>query len=450
MAGFRRPNLSFKVVECGGGRDDKLARLRQLLAGPPAPTLIYAATRQAVDELAAEPGIIGYHAGMSAEARDEAQNKFMTDPAPVLAATNAFGMGIDRADVRRVIHYHFPGSLEAYYQEAGRAGRDGEAAECILLFSYSDRYIQKFLIDMNNPPAEVVRSLYAELRRRTLKGGGAPIESTMSELLQSVDGDKSEGQLSAALGILEKNGLVERSARIRGCGTLKFTADLKQLSILHQAEATQRSRFIRRAINHYGAELATANEYLIDDLAAVAGLSFEQLRRVLAALSGEVLEWTPGFSGRAMTLPHPETVEPELDDAELEEKRDHEISRLDEVVSYAKTRECRQAALIEYFGEKSDRWRCGCCDRCRRDGGTEARPVGAEELKTVTVILRAASYFDGRQGAGKLWQILSGARNAGHVGGNWHQSHFSARSRGLSSANGAVGARLESDVRWSW
>ena len=148
VAGFKRPNLSFSVMECPS-KEDKFRTLEKLLREP-VQTIIYTSTRKAVEEIAAKFRCISYHAGMNDDDRMSAQERFMKEKVPVLAATNAFGMGIDRPDVRRVIHYNIPGTLEAYYQEAGRAGRDGEPAQCILLFSYSDRFVQEFLIEMSN------------------------------------------------------------------------------------------------------------------------------------------------------------------------------------------------------------------------------------------------------------------------------------------------------------
>ena len=419
-AGFRRPNLAFKVLPCGGGRDAKFAALKKLLAGTRVPTLIYAATRQAVDELAAIPGVVGYHAGMSAEQRGAAQEYFMNDPTPVLAATNAFGMGIDRPDVRRVIHYQLPGSLEAYYQEAGRAGRDGESAECVLLFSYGDRYIQKFLIEMNNPPPATIRNVYRALRRRTLAMPvPGPLEISAAALTPEIPGAKSDGQISAALGVLEKIGAIRRGARRGGHGTLRFLGDPDRLRVLHQEEKTQRSRFIHRVIGHLGRGAGRETEFGIDELAEISGLNDEQVRRVLNALSGEVLEWHSGFAGRTIELTDPTREVPELDDAELSRRLDYETARLDDVVAYAQSTRCRQVELIEYFGEDSADWRCGCCDICGGRGTSGAAGFRDDDIR---VALRAADIFSGRIGIGKLGQILSGSRSASIIAGNWHRN----------------------------
>ena len=435
-AGFRRPNLNFKVQNCQGGKDVKLAALKKLLKEKiSGATIIYAATRQAVDELSAIPGVRGYHAGMNNDARNAAQEYFMHDPAPVLAATNAFGMGIDRPDVRRVIHYQLPGSLEAYYQEAGRAGRDGESADCILLFSYADRYIQNFLIDMNNPPPSLIRSVYRVLRAEYARHPENPVlEISAAELQKMVSGAASDGQISAALGILEKSGAIIRRTRQTGCGKIVFTSDIAQLRLIHQLEKTQRSRFIHRMIGEFGARLRNFMEITVDEMAQIAGLSAEQIRRVLNALNGDLLTWENGFAGRAIELTDPAQIEPPLDDKELDLRRDYEQSRLDAVVKYASTHNCRQKELIGYFGEKDDSWHCGICDNCAGNSPDSLKNRGISN-QDIRIVLRAAELFSGRIGAGKMAQILAGSRSAGIVAGNWHRNACFGILRRLKQAN---------------
>ncbi|MBR2625653.1 MAG: RecQ family ATP-dependent DNA helicase [Lentisphaeria bacterium] len=433
VAGFKRPNLSFKVIECDGSRDARLAKLKKILKGDKKPTLIYAATRQVVDELSALPEITGYHAGMTIEERNAAQEYFMNDPAPVLAATNAFGMGIDRPDVRRVIHYQLSGSLEAYYQEAGRAGRDGESAECILFFSYADRYIHKFLIEMNNPPPEVIRAVYRELYFRTQElPVPGELQITQMQLKDEIPGAKSDGQISAALGILEKLGFIRRSAKRSGLGFLRFTGDPDRLKILHQEEKTQRSRFIHRVIGYYGRAVVKEFECSVDNLAEISGLNPEQTKRVINALNGDCLLWRAGFSGRAVELTEPSLVMPDLDDDELRRHLDYELARLDEMVNYARSRRCRQVELIEYFGEKSDNWHCGCCDHCAGKSGTIA--IDGIDENVIRIALRGVDLLNGRVGLGKLGQILSGSRSASIVAGNWHRNACFGCLRQLKSA----------------
>lgn len=241
VSGFARPNLSLAIthVEKAARKDE---RLREIIAAHKT-GIVYCATRkkvESVSEMLAAWRIrcVAYHGGMSDVERAAAQDAFITRKADVAVATNAFGMGIDRSDVRFVAHYEIPGSVEAYYQEAGRAGRDGEAAFCELLFNYADTRTQEFFIEGANPPAAVIRSIYAWLRNE------ADADFEVRRKLEDITlgaGVKNPICVGSALSVLARAGCIRRfdipGKRIRG--TRLLTPDVPPANIPIDEEAIE-------------------------------------------------------------------------------------------------------------------------------------------------------------------------------------------------------------------
>ncbi len=263
--GFDRPNLWFGAEHLRGLKE-KAARVEAHLGamreahGDDASAIVYCATRRHVESVAEQLTASGerclaYHGGMGAEARRKVQETFMGEGGWTVAATNAFGMGVDKADIRLVLHHDLPGTPEAYYQEAGRAGRDGEPARAVLLWSSGDLRLHELLIDGSTPPPEAVTRVWDRLRGRP----GAVLAGTLKELAGRVGLNQvpveSALRLLARAGHLATEDLDDGRVRIRMRTPEATVDDLDiDLEALGRQGTLARAR-LRRVADYAGREL---------------------------------------------------------------------------------------------------------------------------------------------------------------------------------------------------
>jgi ATP-dependent DNA helicase RecQ len=210
VSGFDRPNLSIEVVHTEK-LSEKLDHIRRIARRLEGSGIVYGTTRKAVEEVAKalrerNLSVAAYHAGMKDSVRVKAQEDFMMGRKQIIVATNAFGMGIDKADIRFVIHYQMPGSIEAYYQEIGRGGRDGLPSSCTLLFNYVDKNTHEFFIEGSYPGIDAVKDVYDALVSTGLKR----IELSATEIARRA-GVRNEMAIQSALYLLERAGHIMRA-----------------------------------------------------------------------------------------------------------------------------------------------------------------------------------------------------------------------------------------------
>jgi ATP-dependent DNA helicase RecQ len=362
VTGFDRSNLTY-YVRSGRTDADKDTALIEELRAREGLGIVYASTRKAVERIAhllnrRRIPALPYHAGLDDEHRREVQDAFMREDARVIVATNAFGMGIDKPNVRLVVHHAMPGTLEAYYQEAGRAGRDGEPAECVLLHAYRDRFTHEYFIRTAHPRREVAERLYDLLQR----GGPAVAALDSAQLAKKLAHKTNARDVEAALRLLERVGAwrpgtsVGRRVRVRLLATTdRIRAELGESRALELG--------LLRALWKLGRDgLYDGLDVDVDGLPPALGAPAFDL---LASLQREqFVEWARIESGPAPARAGAPLERFRIDWDSLERRHRADLEKLEAIQRYAYTKRCRRAFVLRYFGDPSARPECGACDNC--------------------------------------------------------------------------------------
>ena len=391
---FERTNLSYSVLYESKKREKLLDILRNVTGSG----LIYLRSRGETKDIArflVENGIAAdfYHAGLSMEERSQKQEAWKQGKIRVMACTNAFGMGIDKPDVRIVVHMSLPDNLEAYFQEAGRAGRDGQKSYAVLLYTPGDADNLRYFLQSSFPEMDLVRRVYQALGSFTQIAVG-------SGLAESFDFDfqyfcqtykLEQGPVHAALRLLEQEGWIALSESAATMPRVHITASREALYDyqLRNKQGDQVTKVLLRAYPGIQREYTEISLALV---ARYANMAPEIVHQTLdAARKEEVLDYQPLKSLPQLTFLREraaaENLQIDMTRFNFRKKRAEE--RVEQATRYAETRRCRSRQLLAYFGETTGK-SCGICDVCtgRNDAEVPAELFDALERKIAAVLQR--------------------------------------------------------------
>ena len=373
---FERKNLAYVVREA----EDKQGEMIHILQSVGGSAIVYARSRKRTKEMAqllSQQGITAtfYHAGLDPDVKDQRQKAWQKDEVRVMCATNAFGMGIDKPDVRVVIHIDCPDSLEAYFQEAGRAGRDGQKSYAVLLYNKHDELKLCKRVDDTFPPKELIQDIYEHLAYFYQIGVGSGQGKTFEFDIEKfcVTYKYFPTKVDAALRILERSGYLHYEDNPDGKARVMFLLGRNDLYMLDQLAPNQ-DAVVTALLRSYGSlfvDLTYIDEALI---ARQAELTIQQVYFALKSLAARhIIQFIP-----RRKIPFISYTRDRVDGDKVvipkevwESRREQYEKRIKSMIHYAKNDEvCRSRQLLAYFGEKNDS-ECNQCDVCLADQAEE-------------------------------------------------------------------------------
>ena len=397
---FKRDNLVYVVRRT----DNKESELIHILNSVQGSAIVYTRSRQNTKDVAkilSSNGIPAtfYHAGLDFAVKDQRQHDWQNDEVRVMVATNAFGMGIDKPDVRIVVHMDCPDSLEAYFQEAGRGGRDGNRAYAVLLYSRSDRRNLLTRIQSAFPEKDYIRKVYDDLsyffQLALYDGEGARYEFNIDRFCLVFKHFPT--YLSGALSVLQRAGYIEYDADPDNhprCQFLLPRDGLYQLRGLSENEDAVMTALLRVYCGLFS-DLVYIEEARIADY---SHLPVDIVRVVLKSLaSRRILKYIPRRNVPIIYYPQQRIESSRLVFSKeiYEELQEQMTIRVNAVLEYAESDdECRSTLLLRYFGEKAEK-DCGCCDVCVERNRSAKSVSASSEVDAVQVIIDAINDADG-------------------------------------------------------
>jgi ATP-dependent DNA helicase RecQ len=374
IRGFERDNLLLNVVTTKNKKSETL----HLIKNHPGSAIIYTASRKQAEEITGFLNISKvsceyYHAGVNPVIRRKIQEEFITGSLPVIAATNAFGMGIDKKDIRLIIHYNIPGSIENYYQEIGRAGRDGKPSSAYLLFDDKDIDIQNYFIESSHPDKTFIQQIYQYIcdYGKVAEGNTSDkeIPVNMDFLSAVMQKEITKGMLHSALKLLEAGGYLKMLSEFDKKSFVQILVDKERLrGLIKRSINPVLKELIIVMIREFGSTMFNKRVQIdIDTLSGKSSLSVNDIDAALTQLDGMGLISYSRITGKEnilLTSPRINPARLSLDYKKINENFLRFQNKLQAMVDYVFTNDCRFKYILSYFGENDPSYRCFKCDKC--------------------------------------------------------------------------------------
>ncbi len=374
VKGFERDNLRLNLVIT----KKKKEKCFELIIRYKTPAIIYTSSRRNAEEVSEfltfkRISCSYYHAGLAHEERKKIQEDFLNDKIPIIAATNAFGMGIDKKDIRLIIHYNIPGSIENYYQEIGRAGRDGKESYAFLLYDDSDINIHNYFLSNSHPDKRIIHGVYNAICDYNKIAEGIQPESEIilnPEYISAyVKKNINKGLLYTTLKILESAGYLRTISEFDNKSTFHFTTDKDKLKeFVKNSSNKNLKEVILLFLRLYGSSIFSNEVQLfLTDLASKSGLQEFDIDESLIIMDNlGIGKYIKPLSKNSvlMTSPRVNAERLRIDYKRLNESYLNLQKKIDKMVGYVFTNECRFKYILNYFGENVENYSCNKCDNC--------------------------------------------------------------------------------------